>query len=243
MRTIFIKEFTQFFSSITGYITLFVFLILMGLLTFVFPETSIFSYNYATMDSFFDAAPYALLFLIPALTMALFAEEKVNQTLELLFTKPISIVKIIGGKYLASLVLLLLAILPTFGYVFILSKLSEPVNNLDYGGIWGSYVGLFLLGAAFCAIGIFASSLSKNQIVAFLLSLFLCFAMYFVFTSISQIPWVYGKADYLIQQLGMESHYNSLSRGVIDSVSICYFLTVIAIFLWLTFVSLQLNRS
>lgn len=243
MRVIFQKEVGQFFSSITGYITLVVFLVLMALLTFVFPETSVFSYNYATMDSFFDAAPYALLFLIPALTMSLFAEERVAQTLELLMTKPLSLPKIIGGKYLASVFMLLMALLPTLLFVYVLSQLSEPVNNLDYGGIWGSYVGLFLLGSAFCSIGLFASSLSKNQIVAFLVALFLCFAMYFMFTSLSQLPWVYGKADYLIQQLGMESHYNALSRGVIDTSSVMYFLSVIALFLWLTYVSVNLNKS
>ncbi len=243
MIAIFKKEVNQFFSSLTGYIILTVFIVLMALLTFVFPETSIFSYNYATMESFFEAAPYALLFLIPALTMSLLAEETAKQTFELLLTKPISIVNVILGKYSSSVWLLFLALAPTLLFVWVISQLSEPQNNLDYGGIWGSYIGLFLLGSGFCAIGLFASSVSKNQVVSFILALFLCFAMYFMFTSISQIPWFYGKADYLIQQLGMESHYNSISRGVIDGTSVCYFLSVILIFLWLTWLSIQLKRG
>lgn len=241
MISIFFKEVNQFFSSLTGYIILVVFISLMALLTFVFPETSIFSYNSATMDSFFEAAPYALLFLIPALTMSLLAEERSRQTFELLLTKPITLLSVIFGKYLSSVCLLLLSLIPTLLFVWVISQISEPKNNLDYGAIWGSYIGLFLLGSGFCAIGLFASSISKNQVVAFILALFLCFGMYFIFSSISQIPWFYGKTDYIIQQFGMESHYNSLSRGVIDFSSVFYFLSVILFFLWLTWLSIQLK--
>ncbi len=243
MRTIFLKEWSQFFSSLTAYIAILVFLSSTALLVFVLPESSVFTFGYANLDSLFELAPYVLLFLVPAITMALFSTERSEQTLELLLTKPILVRQIVLGKYLASLMVLLLSILPTIVYVYIIGQLAEPINNIDYGGIWGSYIGLFCLGASFCAIGLFASSWTKNQIVAFVFALFLCFAMYFIFSSISNLPWFYGRIDYVLQQLGMEYHYNSMSRGLLILSDIVYFLSIIAMFLFLTYISIHSNKN
>lgn len=243
MRSIFWKEWNQLFSSLTAYIAIIVFLATTALLVFVLPETSIFSYGYANLDSFFDVAPFVLLFLVPALTMGLLAEERSEQTLEILLTKPLTVQNLVLGKYFASISVLFLAILPTIFYVYIIGQLAEPVNSLDYGAIWGSYLGLFCLGACFCAIGLFASSLTTNQIVAFILGLFLCFIMYFVFSSLSQLPWFYGRFDYFLQQLGIEYHYTSISRGVITLSDLAYFFTLVVLFLFITLFTVQLNRS
>ncbi len=234
MRSIFWKEWNQLFSSLTAYIAIAVFLMSTALLTFVLPESSLFTYGLANLDPFFDTAPYVLLFLIPAFTMGLIAEERSNQSLELLLTKPLTITKVVIGKYLAAIALLFAALIPTLTYVFIVGQLAEPINNIDFGGIWGSYIGLFLLGASFTAIGIFASSISNNQIIAFVVALFLCFSLYFIFTSLSQLPWFFGKIDYFLQQLGIEYHYTSMSRGVLLFSDIIYFLSVIIFFLVLS---------
>lgn len=239
MWTVFSKEVNSFLNSLIAYVVIGVFLTGIGLLMWVFPETSVLNYGYADMETLFSLGPYVLMFLIPAITMRLFAEEKKGGTLELLLTRPLSEVQIIGGKYLAGLFLVIFTLLPTLCYYFSVSALGNPPGNLDTAGIFGSYIGLTLLGAAFTAIGIMASSLSENQIIAFILAVFLCFFLFTGFSSIASIN-VWGSSSLFLEQLGMLSHYNSLSKGLLDSRDIVYFLSVIFLFLLVT--KLQLNQ-
>jgi ABC-2 type transport system permease protein len=238
MLAIFRKEINAFFSSLIGFIVIGAFLVLMGLLLWVFPDFSVLDGNYATLDTLFAIAPMVFLFLIPAVTMRSFAEENQSGTLELLVTRPLSDWQIVAGKYLAAMTLVVFALLPTALYYFTVYRLGAPPGNLDSGGIMGSYIGLLFLAAAFAAIGLFASSLTTNQIVAFLLATLLCFTVYLVFDFLSQLPIFYGKSDDLVQALGMQSHYDALSRGVLDTRDVVYFLSVIAVFLAATVLSL-----
>jgi ABC-2 type transport system permease protein len=226
------KELRQFFSSLTGYIAIIVFLVLNGLFLFVFPDSNIFDAGYASLDTFFSTAPWILLLLIPAITMRSFSEEFRGGTYEILRTKPLTSFQVIMGKYLASLIIALVAILPTLVYVYTINSLST--GGIDGGGIMGSYLGLFLLAAVFSAIGICCSSFTNNAVVAFLLSAFACFAVYSAFEAISGLPAFQAGADYYISMLGIDHHYKSISRGVIDSRDIVYFLSVIFFFLFLT---------
>lgn len=233
MKEVFFKEVNGFLNSLIAYIVLSVFLIGVGLLVWVFPETSVLDYGYAELETLFSFGPYVLLFLIPAITMRTFAEEKKGGTMELLLTRPLTDWQIILGKYFSSLFLLLLALLPTLLYYYSIYELGNPEGNIDTAGVTGSYVGLFLLGAVFAAIGILASSLTENQIVAFLVALFLCFLLYTGFSSLAAID-VWGTWSYIIQQLGILHHYNALSRGLIDSRNLLYFLSVIILMLSFT---------
>lgn len=238
MWSIFKKEINSFYSSLIGYIVVGVFLIILGLMIWVFPDTSLLNYNYATLDQLFDLAPLIFMFLIPAVTMRSFAEEQQNGTLELLTTKPLSDWEIVLGKYFASLSLVVLAILPTLIYYYSVYQLGSPMGNLDSGAIAGSYLGLVLLAGAFVAIGLFASSLTNNQIVAFLLATFLCFLFQWGFLYFSKLPIFVGKTDDIVQMLGIDFHYLSISKGVIDSRDVVYFLSLVAGFLALTITSL-----
>ncbi len=238
MRAIFFKEINSFFSSLIGYMVVGVFLLLMGLLLWVFPDYSILDGNYANLDTMFSVAPVVFMFLIPAVTMRTFAEEKQAGTIELLVTRPITDWQIVGGKFLASLVLVMLALIPTAVYYFTVYQLGDPVGNLDSGGIMGSYVGLIFLAGAFVAIGVFASSLTNNQIVAFVLATFLCYFVYLAFDLLSRLPVFVGKSDDLIQSFGIAYHYNSVSRGVLDTRDVIYFVSLIAVFLAATVLSL-----
>ncbi|MEO1624977.1 MAG: ABC transporter permease, partial [Bacteroidota bacterium] len=193
MLSIFFKEVNTFFSSLIGYIVIGTFLVIMGLVMWVFPDYSILGYEYATMDQLFGIAPVIFVFLIPAITMRSFAEENQTGTIELLVTRPLSDWQIIGGKYLACLLLVIFAILPTLCYYYSVYQLGAPKGNLDSGAIMGSYIGLVLLGGVFVAIGIFASSLTNNQIVAFILATFLCFFFYYAFFYLSKLPIFVGK--------------------------------------------------
>ena len=242
MLSILQKEINTFFSSLIGYIVIGVFLVIMGLVMFVFPDTSLLNYQYATLDQLFQMAPTIFTFLIPALTMRSFAEEQQEGTIELLATKPISDLQIILGKYLANLLLVLFALLPTLLYYYTVYQLGSPKGNLDSGAIMGSYVGLAFLAAVFVAIGLFASSLTNNQIVAFVLAAFLCFLVHWGFYYMSNLPLFIGKTDDLIQQLGLEYHYSSISRGVLDSRDLLYFLSVIALFIMLTLLNLERRK-
>jgi ABC-2 type transport system permease protein len=231
MWSIFRKEVNLFFSSLIGYITIIVFLVVTGLFIWVFPGgLNILQSGFATLGPFFDFAPLVLMFLIPALTMRSFAEEKSTGTLEALVTRPVSDWGIVTGKYLASVVLLLFALLPTILYVYTISRLAMPVGEIDAGGILGSYIGLLLLGSAFVSIGLLASTLTSNQIVAFILGIFLCFAVYYAFDFISRIPSLEGNADYLVRNIGMQEHYISISRGVLDTRDLVYFLSINGLF-------------
>lgn len=234
MLAILSKELGSFFSSLVGYIVIGVFLLVLGVILFVFPDTSLLDYQYATLDPLFSTAPLIFAFLIPAITMRSFAEEHMTGAMELLITKPLSDWQIVLGKYLACLLLVGFALLPTLLYYITVYQLGSPKGNLDAGAIAGSYIGLFLLGACFTAIGLFASSLSQNQIVAFILASVLCFIFYWGFYYISNLPVFVGKTDDLIQKIGIDYHYTSISRGVLDSRDIIYFLSVMVLFLSLT---------
>ncbi|MCC6461824.1 MAG: gliding motility-associated ABC transporter permease subunit GldF [Saprospiraceae bacterium] len=242
MLAIFFKEINAFFSSLIGYIVIGIFLVLMGLVMWVFPEYSVLDGNYATLDTLFSMAPMVFLFLIPAVTMRSFAEENQTGTIELLVTRPISDWQIVGGKYLASVVLVAIALVPTVLYYLTVYLLGAPVGNLDTGGIVGSYIGLLFLVSAFVAIGVFASSLTNNQITAFLLAAFLCFFVYLSFDFLSRLPIFFGKTDDLVQAFGIQYHYNSMSRGVLDTRDVVYFVSLTAVFIAATVLSLGRRR-
>lgn len=238
MTSIYWKEINAFFSSLIGYIVIGVFLVVLGLVMFVFPDSSLLDFNYATLDQLFQVAPMIFLFLIPAITMRSLAEEQQTGTIELLVTRPLSDLALVSGKLLASLTLVVFALLPTLLYYYTVYQLGSPKGNLDSGAIAGSYIGLVFLAAVFVSIGIFASSLASNQIVAFVLATFLCFLFYYGFDYFSRLPVFVGKIDDLVQMAGIDYHYESISRGLIDSRDIVYFLSLIALFVALTLVSL-----
>lgn len=239
MQAIFLKELHAFFSSLIGYLVIAVFLVLLGLIMFVFPDSSVLEYPYATMGQLFDNAPLIFLFLIPAICMRMFAEERQTGTIEFLLTKPVRKLDIILGKYLASLLLVVFALLPTLLYYYTIYQLGSPKGNLDSGAVLGSYLGLILLAGCFTSIGLFASSLSKNQITAFVLATLLCFLLYYGFFFFSKLPVFAGRGDILVQMLGIDFHYEAISKGVIDSRNVVYFLSIIAFFLFLTQLSLE----
>jgi ABC-2 type transport system permease protein len=233
MIRIFAKEINSFLNSLIAYVVIGVFLVVIGLLMWVFPESSVLEYGYADMDTLFSLAPYVFIFLVPAITMRSFAEEKKAGTIELLITKPLTDWDIILGKFLASFILVLAALVPTLIYYFSVYRLGNPAGNVDSPGIAGSYIGLTLMGAVFCSVGIFASSTTKNQIVAFVVGAFLCFLLFSGFESISSLN-VWSSGSLFIKQLGLLEHYESLSRGLIDSRDVVYFLSVIFLLLSLS---------
>lgn len=233
MIRILFKEINVFLNSLIAYIIIAVFLTGIGLLMWVFPETSVLDYGYADMGSFFSLCPYIFMFLIPAITMRMFSEEKRGGTMELLLTRPIRDIDIILGKYFAGVFLVAFSILPTFLYYFTISHLGNPVGNIDTAGVIGSYFGLFLLGAVFTSIGIFSSSFTENQVTAFIIAVFMSFFLYFGFNALSGIDALSGIA-YQIDQVGILFHYNSMSKGLIDTRDMFYFLSVIAVMLSLT---------
>ncbi|MES2645681.1 MAG: ABC transporter permease subunit [Bacteroidota bacterium] len=233
MFPIFKKEISQFFSSLTSHLAMGVFLLLMGLFLFIFPETSILDYGYATLDKFFELAPYILLLLVPAITMRSFSDELRSGTWEVLKTKPISLTQVITGKYLAALVIALLALVPTLIYVFTIKSLS--INGaIDGGGITGAYIGLFFLTALFTAIGLCCSALSSNSVVSFVLSAFVCFIVFMGFGAISRISALQGSADYWIENFGADMHYLNMSRGLIEVKDLLFFIISSLLFLLFT---------
>ena len=227
------KEINSYLNSLIAYVVIAVFLTGVGLLMWLFPDTSVLNYGFAEMTTLFSLGPYVFMFLIPAITMRSFAEEKKAGTMELLLTQPVTDWQLIAGKFLAAWVIVLFALLPTLIYYFSVYQLGNPVGNLDSAGIFGSYIGLFLLGGVFTSIGIFASSLTENQVIAFILAVFLCFILYTGFGSIAALS-AWGQAAYYINQLGILYHYEAMSRGLIDSRNLVYFLTVIVLMLLLT---------
>lgn len=238
MRTIYLKEINSFFSSIVGYVALLVFLVACGLFLWIIPNYSILEYGYASMERFFDIAPWLLLLLVPAVTMRSFADEFRTGTIEWLSTKPVSDTAIIMGKYLATVTLIAMALLPTLLYVYTISNLSYIDISIDSGAIIGSYIGLLFLAATFAAVGVFCSSLTANQVVGFLVSLFACYLLYTGFEQLSKLPKFAEGLDYYLSMAGIEFHYNSMSRGFIDSRDIIYFISVIIFFVTLTRFSL-----
>lgn len=230
MLSIFWKEINAFFSSLIAYLVVAVFLVLTGLFMWVFTDSSIIDYNYASMDPLFSLAPFIFLFLIPAVTMRSFAEEKQRGTIEFLFTKPLSDYHIILGKYFANLCLVIFALIPTLIYFYSVYQLGSPKGNLDIGAIIGSYIGLIFLAASFVAIGMFASALTDNQIVAFILGAFLCFILFMAFGYLADMPVFIGNIDAFIEKVGIESHYNAMSKGAIDTRDVIYFIGLIVVF-------------
>jgi ABC-2 type transport system permease protein len=242
MWVIYKKEISAFFRSFIAYVVMAVFLTLLGLLMWVFPDTSLLYYPYATLDQLFAIAPFVFLLLIPAITMRSFAEENQNGTLEWLTSKPLRDIDIVGGKFLASWTLVLFALLPTLLYYYTIYDLGSPRGNLDSGAIAGSYLGLVLLAGVFTAIGMMASAMSNNQIVAFIASAFLCFVFYSFFDFFSKLPIFVGVWDDFVQKLGIAYHYNSVSRGLVDSRDIVYFLTLIAGFIYITWMAVHTKK-
>jgi len=242
MWALFNKEISGFFSSLTGYLVIVVFLLLNSLFMWIVPgQFNVIGNGYATMDSLFAIAPWVFLFLVPAITMRMFSEEKRTGTLDLLYTRPVSEMQIILAKFLASWALVLFSLIPTLIYFWSVSRLGSPPGNMDVGGTWGSYIGLFFLGGIYAAIGIFASSLTGNQIVAFIMAVFLSFLMYLGFEFLSGIAES-GSTVFLISRLGISYHYNSISRGVIDSRDMLYFAGVILLFIVGTRTVLQSSK-
>lgn len=242
MFALFKKEINNFLSSLIGIMVIVVFLLITGLFLWVFKsDFNLLDYGYANLDGLFVLAPFVFMFLVPAITMRSFAEENRTGTIELLLTRPLSDLQIIIAKFLANVVLVLMALLPTLIYYYSIYQLGLEPGNLDSGGIWGSYIGLFFLGAAFVSIGIFSSSVTNNQILAFILSLFICGFFYLGFEFIYSLS-LFGRVDLFIKQLGISSHYSSISRGVIDSRDILYFLSVIVLFLSLTKLALSSRK-
>ncbi len=234
MFTLLKKEIRSFLSSLIGYITITVFLLVIGLFMWVLKtDSNILDNGYANIDTLFFIAPWVFLFLIPAITMRSFADEKRAGTIELLLTRPLTDLQIILAKYFAGFALVLFSLLPTLIYYYSVYKLGNPVGNIDTGGMWGSYIGLLFLGAAFVSIGIFASAITDNQVVSFILALFLCLFIYRGFDLMSAFP-LFGKIDNVILALGIDSHYASMSRGVIDTRDVIYFISLIAIFIFST---------
>lgn len=242
MNSIFIREVNAFFSSLIGYIVVGVFLIVMGLFLWVFPNTNLIDYGYAGLDELFVTTPSIFMFLIPAITMRLLAEEHQTGTIELLATRPLTDLEIILAKYFAAVFLVVFSLLPTLIYYISIYQLGSPVGNIDAGAFWGSFIGLILLGASFVAIGLFASSLTNNQIVAFIIGVFLCFMCFQGFDLMSNFPGFIGTIDYLIEMLGINYHYNSISRGILDTRDLLYFVSFIALFIALTNTSLQRRK-
>lgn len=227
------KEWNQFFNSITGYLSIAVFLFVLGLILFVFPNTSILDFGYASLNYFFDITPWILMFLIPVITMKSFSEEFKTGTFEILKTLPIKTSHLVLGKILGSFLIVLMALLPTITYYFSIQSLSETAG-IDVGAYMGSFVGLLFLSATFVSISVFASSLTNNMVVAFLVATLFLLVIFFGFEVIGNYIFNNSSYSYYVEMLGMKSHYKSLSRGVIDTRDIGYFLSIIILFLFIT---------
>jgi ABC-2 type transport system permease protein len=242
MYSLFKKEISVFLSSLIGYIVMSVFITLTGLFLWVFPMSyNILDRGFADLSGLFSLAPIVFLLLIPAITMRSFAEERRVGTIELLLTMPLSDMQIILAKYFASLVLLFISLLPTLIYFISIYLLGYPKGNLDMGAMWGSYIGLFLLGATFAAIGIFCSMMTDSQIVSFILSVLICFMMWLGFDFIYSFD-IFGSFGQIIKWFGIDHHYASISRGVVDSRDILYYISVIAVFLLGSLLRLQSRK-
>ncbi|CAM3108504.1 gliding motility-associated ABC transporter permease subunit GldF [Flavobacterium frigoris] len=237
MKAILLREIKSFFGSPIGYLVIALFLILNGLFLWVFEgDYNILNTGFADMTPFFTLAPWILIFLIPAVTMRSFSDEKKQGTLELLLTKPLSLWQIVNGKFLGAVLLIVMAIIPTFIYVEVISSLGMPQGNLDMGSTIGSYVGLLFLISAYSSIGVFASTLSDNQIVAFIVAVFLCFFFYFGFEGLASLTPSFST---LISAFGMQGHFKSMGRGVIDTRDVLYFASITVLFLSFTVYKLK----
>ncbi len=224
------KEFNAFFASPVAYLVIGVFLLVNGLFLWVFKDNfNILNAGFADLNNFFFLVPWVFLFLIPAITMRSFADEFNNGTIEILKTRPLTDWQIVLGKFLASLLLVVVALIPTLTYVYTIYQLGNPVGNIDFGSTIGSYIGLLFLAATYTSIGLFTSTLSKNQIVTFILGVFITFFLFFGFDSLSNL---FNNQN--ISKFGINEHFKSISRGVLDTRDILYFLSVTAFFLFIT---------
>lgn len=228
------KEISTFLSSLIGYIVIIVFLLAVSLYMWVFPgESNVLEGGYASIDTLFVIAPWVFMFLIPAITMRGFAEEKRSGTIEVLLTYPLTDLQIILAKYFAGFILVIFSLIPTLCYYYTVHNLGNPPGNIDTGGMWGSYIGLLFLASGFVSIGVFSSALTDNQIVSFIISLFLCFICYIGFESVSGL-FDFAGLDTVFLNLSINTHYVSMSRGVLDTRDMLYFLSLITIFILLT---------
>lgn len=233
MYAVFKRELFSLLNSLMAYITIGVFLLALGLLLWVFPDSSMLEYGYAELNGFFSLAPFLFMFLIPAITMRSFAEERREGTYILLATRPLSVWQIVLAKYFSCFVLVLFALLPTLIYYYTIGQLGFPKGNVDTGAVIGSYIGLVLLGASFVAIGVFASSVTKNQVVAFAIAVFICFVTYNGFDALSKL-FALRAVEGILLGLSINEHYQSISRGVLDTRDLVYFITFSAVFLGVT---------
>ncbi len=233
MLSILRKEIRSFLSSLIAYVVIIVFLIAISLFMWVLPNYNVFDMGYANMDTLFSMAPWVFIFLISAITMRSFSEEKKSGTIEILTTKPLSDMQIILGKYFAGVLLVLFSLIPTLLYFYTIYKLGLPVGNIDSGATWGSYLGLLFMASCFVSIGIFSSAITDNQIVSFIVSMFLCYVFYNVFDLFADFKML-GSFDSLVASIGINSHYQSISRGVIDSRDLLYFISFITVFIYAT---------
>lgn len=234
MKPILLKELNSFFSSPIAYLVIAVYLLINGLFLWVFKgDFNILHAGFADLNSYFYLAPWIFIFLIPAITMHSFSDEINTGTIEILRTKPISIWQLILGKYFGSLILIILAIIPTLIYVYSIYQLGNPIGNLKFGVTFGSFIGLLFLAGAYTSIGVFASTISKNQIISFITAVFICFFLYYGFEAVANFN-IFRNIDYTIQNFGMSSHFNSISKGVIDTRDLVYFISVTIFFLLLT---------
>lgn len=227
------KEFNAFFNSLIAYVVIGVFLVLLGLFVWVLPSSSVLDFGYADLTTLFDTAPFVFLFLVPAITMRTFAEEKKAGTIELLLTRPLSDWQLILGKYFACVLLAVVALVPTLIYYFSVWKLGAPAGNVDSAAVAGSYIGLVLLAATFAALGVFASSITRDQIIAFVVAGFACYLLYAGFDALAALN-VWGRGGYLLAQLGIAYHYGTIAKGLIDSRDVLYFLSIITLALGAT---------
>jgi ABC-2 type transport system permease protein len=242
MWALFLKEIRSFLSSLTGYIVITIFLAITGLFLWVIPsESNILDYGYANLDGLFIIGPFVFLFLVPAVTMRTFADERKSGTIELLFTRPLSDFQIVWAKYLAAIALVIFSLLPTIIYYLTVYKMGMPVGNIDTGGFWGSFLGLFLLSAVFVSIGIFASAVTDNPVVSFVLAVILSAFLYLGFEFIYSLE-LFGNIDLFIKSLGISDHYSSISRGVVDTRDLVYFVSVTGLFIFLTKFSLASRK-
>ncbi len=245
MLTLYFKEIRSFLSSLIGYIAIGVFISLVGVFMWIIPSESggsnILDNGFANIDPLFFIAPWVYLFLIPAITMRSFSEEKKTGTIELLLTRPLTDLQLVLAKYFAGFTLVMVSLLPTLIYFYSVYVLGAPNGNIDTGGMWGSYIGLLFLGAGFVSIGIFASAIAENQVIAFIIALLLCFFCYIGFEFIAQ-SGLFGKYDAFFKGLGLNDHYVSMSRGVIDTRDALYFISVIALFNLLTKLVLESRK-
>ena len=233
MINILFKEINGFLHSLIAYVVIGVFLVGIGMLVWVFPESNILDYGYADLGSFFSSVPFILMFLIPAITMRMFAEETKSGSLEILMVKPVKTFEIVLGKYFAGLFLVVVALIPTLVYYYSAYQLANPVGNVDTAGIIGSYIGLLLLATVFTSIGVLTSALTDNQVVAFILAAFLSFILFTGLNSLSGID-VWSDFSLFLSQLSIEYHYNAMSRGLLDSRDIIYFISINGLILLLT---------